>query len=241
MSNSKKDSFWISYADLMTLLMVVFLLISVSFMALVEDEKEKEETIVSKYQTTKEELFKDLSKTFKNDLKHWDIELNKNLSIQFSNPDVLFPSGDTKLTIRFRIILAEFFPKYLKIITDKKYKDVISEVRIEGHTDDVMLINGWTGDPYIDNIELSQDRARNVLAFLRSLPAYKKLHPKDELRMKFWLTANGLSYGRMLDKNKEFAIKSDNNNVDKEKSRRVEFKILTRSDELVEEIIKQFD
>lgn len=241
MSNSKKDSFWISYADLMTLLMVVFLLISVSFMALVEEEKEDEQTIISKYQTTKEELFKDLSKTFKNDLKHWDIELNKNLSIQFSNPDVLFPSGDTKLTLRFRIILAEFFPKYLKIITDKKYKDVISEVRIEGHTDDVMLINGWTGDPYIDNIELSQDRARNVLAFLRSLPSYKKLHPKDELRMKFWLTANGLSYGRMLDKNKKFAIKSDNNNVDKEKSRRVEFKILTRSDELVEEIIKQFD
>ena len=241
MSSNKKDSFWISYADLMTLLMVVFLLISVSFMALVEEEKEEEQSIISKYQTTKEELFLDLSRKFDKDLKKWNINVNKDLSIQFSNPDVLFPSGQTQLNDQFKSILSVFFPKYLHIIMKKKYRDVISEVRIEGHTDNVAIVSGTSGDSYIDNVQLSQDRSRNVLAYLRSLSAYKNLNSKDELMMKFWITANGLSYGRMLDKDEKFSILTDNKKVDNFKSRRVEFKILTRSDELVEEIIKKFD
>ena len=53
---SKKDSFWISYADLMTLLMIVFLLIALSYMALVNDQQEKDQLILSEYQNTKKQL-----------------------------------------------------------------------------------------------------------------------------------------------------------------------------------------
>jgi outer membrane protein OmpA-like peptidoglycan-associated protein len=234
---SNKDNFWISYTDLMTLLMIVFLLISLSYMALVEKEKEKEQLILSEYQNTKKQLYDELSANFDKDMKKWKIELNKDLSIQFTNPEVLFPSGKSELTNEFKAILTEFLPKYIKIITQKKYRESISEIRIEGHTDDVQI--GITEDSYIDNIQLSQDRARNVLAFLRSLPVYKRLYPSDELMLKYWLTANGLSYGRMLDNNKDLALFSKKE-INRTNSRRVEFKILTRSEELIEKVIKQF-
>jgi outer membrane protein OmpA-like peptidoglycan-associated protein len=169
-------------------------------------------------------------------MKKWKIELNKDLSIQFTNPEVLFPSGKSELTNEFKAILIEFFPKYIKIITQEKYRKSISEIRIEGHTDDVAI--GKSNDPYIDNIQLSQDRARNVLAFLRTLPVYKNLKPSDEKVLKYWFTANGLSYGRTLDNKKELTYFS-NREINRTNSRRVEFKILTRSEELIEEVIEQ--
>ena len=72
---SKKDSFWISYADLMTLLMIVFLLIALSYMALVNDQQEKDQLILSEYQNTKRQLYDELSANFDKDFKKWKIEL----------------------------------------------------------------------------------------------------------------------------------------------------------------------
>jgi len=233
---SQKDNFWISYADLMTLLMIVFLLIALSYMALVNDQQEKDQLILSEYQNTKRQLYDELSANFDKDFKKWKIELNKDLSIQFTNPEVLFPSGKSELTAEFKNILNDFFPKYIRIITKPKFRKSISEIRIEGHTDDIPI--GKTEDSYIDNIQLSQDRARNVLAYLRSLPVYKKLKSSDEKVLKYWFTANGLSYGRTLDNKKELTFYS-NKNINRTNSRRVEFKILTRSEELIEEVIKQ--
>jgi outer membrane protein OmpA-like peptidoglycan-associated protein len=233
---SKKDNFWISYADLMTLLMIVFLLISLSFMALVNEDQEKKQSILSEYQNTRKQLYDELNANFYKDIKKWKVELNKDLSIQFTNPEVLFPSGKSELTSEFKIILSQFFPRYIEIITKQKYRKNISEIRIEGHTDDVAI--GTSNDPYIDNVQLSQDRARNVLAYLRTLPGYKNLKPSDEKVLKYWFTANGLSYGRTLDNNKELTFHSDKE-INRTNSRRVEFKILTRSEELIEDFIEQ--
>ena len=40
---NKKDNFWIPYADLMTVLMVVFLFISIAYMGLLQIDKNKKE------------------------------------------------------------------------------------------------------------------------------------------------------------------------------------------------------
>ena len=51
---SKKESFWIPYADLMTVLMVIFLFISLSYMGLVQFQKKQQDKIFEEYylQTT---------------------------------------------------------------------------------------------------------------------------------------------------------------------------------------------
>ena len=127
---------------------------------------------------------------------------------------------------------------HLNVITQDKYKEKIEEIRIEGHTDDVPIHR--TNDPYIDNVQLSQDRSRNVLAFLRGLPSYQNLPTEKEQLLQFWLTANGLSYGRTLDNNKELTFISKKT-TDKEKSRRVEFRIVTTSEIIVEQVIEQLN
>ncbi len=62
---------------------------------------------------------------------------------------------------------------------------------------------------------------------------------KEQL-LQFWLTANGLSYGRTLDSNKELTFISKEP-TDKEKSRRVEFRIVTTSEILVQKVIEQLN
>lgn len=238
MMSSKKENFWIPYADLMTVLMVIFLFISLAYMGLVQFQKKQQDKIFEEYKETKENLYNELRETFKADFNRWDLELDKDLSIKFTNPEVLFPSGKSDITPRFQNILNEFFPKYLKVILQPKYSDKIAEIRIEGHTDDRPTFE--TSDPYIDNIKLSQDRSRMVLQFLRSLPYYKSLSQTQEQLLQFWLTANGLSFGRTLDKNKNLTIYSKQP-IDDDQSRRVEFRIVTTSEVLVEKVIKQLN
>ena len=62
---SKKESFWIPYADLMTVLMVIFLFISLSYMGLVQFQKKQQDKIFEEYQQTKENLYSELRETFK--------------------------------------------------------------------------------------------------------------------------------------------------------------------------------
>jgi outer membrane protein OmpA-like peptidoglycan-associated protein len=237
--NNRKDSFWIPYADLMTVLMVIFLFISLAIMVTVQREKRKQDEIFEEYQATKDTLYNELYAEFKDNFTNWSLELDKDLSIKFTNPSVLFKSGSSEITPTFKNILADFFPKYLRVVMQDKYENKIAEIRIEGHTDDVPI--NFTNDPYIDNVQLSQDRSRNVLAYLRQLPYYSdSLSPEKEQRLRYWLTANGLSYGRTLDNNKQYTYNSKQP-INKEISRRVEFRIITTSENLVEEVIKRLN
>lgn len=235
---SKKNSFWIPYADLMTVLMVIFLFISLAYMGLLQYQQKQQDEIFKEYKETKESLYNELKDAFKYDFKKWNLELGKDLSIKFTNPNVLFTTGSAEVTPKFKEILNRFFPKYLKIVLQKKYLNKIAEIRIEGHTDNVPF--SGSNDPYIANLRLSQARSRNVLKYLRSLPQYKNLLSGKKSRLQFWLTADGLSYGRTLDKNGNLTYIT-HNSIDRKKSRRVQFRIITTSAELVNKIIKKID
>lgn len=235
MSN-KKENFWIPYADLMTVLMVVFLFISIAYMGVVEFQKKQQNKIFEDYRESKESLYRDLNEKFKDDFKKWSVILDKDLSIKFTNPEVLFPSGKSTITKTFQEILNDFIPKYLDIILNQKYENKIAEIRIEGHTDDVAT--NESSDSYIDNIKLSQERSRNVLKYLRSTMYFKTLPNANKEKLQFLLTANGLSYGRTLDDNKKLTYFS-NEPINKKNSRRVEFRIVTSSENLIEKVLKE--
>jgi len=233
----KIDTNWISFSDIMTGLMVIFMFISISYMLEVQKKQQERDEIFKEFKETKEALFNDLNETFKDDFLKWEVELDKDLSIKFTNPDVLFESGKTNIRPYFSEILASFFPRYFKILLQEKYKAKIAEIRIEGHTDRVSAPE-FDKDPYIGNVILSQLRSAEVLKFFRNMGYYSKLSKIDEDRIQFWLTANGLSYGRTLDINKQLTA------ISKEKinngfSRRVEFRIVTTSDELIKKVLKE--
>lgn len=238
MSGTKKESHWIPLADLMTVLMVIFLFMSISYMALVEKRQKEQNKIFKDYEESKVALYNELNKAFKDDFAKWDLKLDNDLSIKFTNPQVLFQTGKSDITPYFQTILTEFLPKYLSVVLQNKYKDKIAEIRIEGHTDTKPI--GLTSDPYIDNMKLSQDRARNVLAFLRTQSCFINLQPTEKERLQYWLTANGLSYGRTVDKDYKISFDSKQP-IDNDKSRRVEFRIVTTSEAIINEALKNIN
>jgi outer membrane protein OmpA-like peptidoglycan-associated protein len=233
MSSHKKDNYWIPLSDLMTVLMVIFLFISISYMLDVRNKQAERDKIFEDFKNTKLDLLKELQTEFKDDFRKdkWNAVLDTaDLSIKFVNEKVLFDFQESSLKPEFQAVLTNFFPRYLKILLKPQYKDKISEVRIEGHTD-------IKGD-YIYNLELSQDRTRNVLKYLLDLSCCTALNSEEKSKLRFWLTANGLSFGRTLDTDGNLTAFS-NKPPDDLKCRRVEFRIVTTSSKLVEEAIKQ--
>ena len=236
-NNKGNESNWISFSDIMTGLMVIFMFIAISYIVEVQKKQKERDVIFEEFKATKEQLYSELENTFKDDFKEWQVELDKDLSIKFTNPEVLFESGQINIRPYFSTILDDFLPRYFDILLQEKYTDKIAEIRIEGHTDTVTAYR-YDKDPYIGNVILSQLRSAQVLKYFRNMDYYQNLNTKTEQKLQFWLTANGLSYGRTLDNNKELTVlsgKPANNNF----SRRVEFRIITTSESLVDKVIKE--
>jgi len=232
-----KESSWISFTDLMTALMVIFMFIAISYIVEVKKEQDKIAIILEDYENNKTYLYNTLQEEFKDDFQKWEIQLNEDLSIQFTNPDILFASGQKDLQPRFKQNLDEFLPRYFNILLSSQYKDKILEIRIEGHTDTVPAPR-YDRDPYIGNTLLSQLRATEVLKYFKNSQYHKNLDSESKKDLRYMLTANGLSYGRMLDNNKEL-IEISGNLPNNDISRRVEFKIVTKTEEAVEKAIQQ--
>jgi len=221
MTHQSSETHWVSLSDMMTGLMMVFLFISILFM----HQWQKE--FVS-YQNNKNSLYKELNNQFKEKYKEWDMILEKDLTIKFTNPEVLFDYRSAEITPKFSMILSEFIPQYLAIITKEKYKDSISEVRIDGHTAD------W--DDYMYTIQLSQERSNSVLKYILNSQYFFNIPEGEKNLVKFWMTSNGLGNGRALDETGKYVFETKKQTS--AGSRRVEFRIVTRSEELIDKVIK---
>jgi outer membrane protein OmpA-like peptidoglycan-associated protein len=222
-----QDAHWIPLSDLMTGLMVIFLLIAVMYMLKVEADKDRIRNIAIAYNEIRDGLFIDLHNEFSNDLIRWHAQLIKSdLTVRFTEPEVLFATGSSELKPEFKAILSDFFPRYVRILTSPKYRSAITEIRIEGHTS-----SDWTGqtsaqDAYFHNMELSQARTRSTLSYVLGLPSVEG----DRAWLTRFLTANGLSSSR--------PILDANRHEDAERSRRVEFRVRTDAENRIAAIMQ---
>ena len=230
---AKQHNVWMSVSDLMMGLMVIFLFIAVSYISRVK----KNQNVLSNYVETKQKLHDKLVNEFKGDTAVWQMSIGRDLSMKFNNPTVLFASSSYELTPQIKEILDKFLPKYLDILLNDSLKKNIQEIRIEGHTDDVKY-DQYDKDPYIANAILSQQRALSVLRYLRSMPSFQKYSKSEKRLLEYWFTANGLSYGKSLDSDGVYTIKSGKS-IDAQKSRRVEFRIITTGEEVLENFVNK--
>ena len=193
-SNENSDSQWISISDLMSVLMMIFLFIAISYMMDVVKEKDKIKEIAVAYNNLQTKLYDDLKKEFNKDIINWNAEIDKQtLSVKFNAPEVLFNTGSSILKKDFKRILDDFFPRYIKILTKEEYNNDIVEIRIEGHTSSEWKFNVSKDEAYFYNMNLSQDRTRKVLEYVLN---NKKLNSKEWAKTK--LTANGLSSSKPI-------------------------------------------
>lgn len=205
---------WLSVADLMAGLMVIFLFIAIVYIRPVAEQNRQIKDIAVTWQEKETEIYEALLEEFKDDLRRWDAEIEKDtLTVRFKSPEVLFETGKDTIRLKFAIILKNFFPRYVEVL--KPYKDSIEEIRVEGHTSSRWNDHTEPDEAYFLNMALSQARTRAVL---------KKVFNMYEVSdNRHWLqplvTANGLSSSRpRLDE------KGEENH---EKSRRVEFRVRT--------------
>lgn len=231
--DKNSDNIWSSISDLMSGLMIVFLFTSVIFMSKVIDEntniKKQQQTvenIVATYEESKENIYNDLYNEFENDIKSFNMEIDKDGTIRFKEPEVFFNKGESELKTEFKDILDSFFPRYINVIYTN-YRDKVTEIRIEGHTSSEWEEGVDKKVSYFKNMELSQDRTRNVLEYVMNM---KELNKYED-----WLidniTANGMSYSHRI---------FNDNIEDKDASRRVEFRVITNSEETINDIIDNY-
>lgn len=228
-----RPNVWLAVSDLMTGLMVIFLFVAIAYISRVRQNQ----SVLSDYIDTKEQLHDKLVQEFEGDALKWQMEIGKDLSMKFKEPTVLFATGSYELTPRFREILDEFLPRYFQILLNDSLRHNIREIRIEGHTDDVP-IPSVDPDPYIANVVLSQQRALSVLRYFRRMPVFHNYTENQKRLLEFWFTSNGLSYGKAVDENGDFVQKSGLK-IDKDRSRRVEFRIVTSGDDILENFVKK--
>ncbi|HEX4045743.1 MAG TPA: OmpA family protein [Gammaproteobacteria bacterium] len=215
---------WISLSDLMTGLMMVFMLIAASFMLRVEQTTT---LVVKEYQETKSNLSMALQKEFAQNLKQWNAEMLGDMTIRFKDPNVLFDTGSATVKPAFKEILKDFMPRYIKLVTSEKYKNSIKEIRIEGHTSKRWASNTDELTAYIKNMRLSQERSQSTLEYILSLPSLNN----DQVWIRQNLTANGFSSSK--------PIIGKNGIIDADRSQRVEFRIITNADERMQAIAEK--
>lgn len=224
-----KNGYWVSISDIMSAMMIVFLFISVSFLAELQVQQKVTDEVINGYAETKGNLTEALKNEFKDDFTRWGAVLDEDtMSIRFDDPDVLFAKGSATLSLKFQQTLNEFIPRYVALLSQPEYRDAIQEIRIEGHTSSEWEGQVGTDQSYFKNMELSQARTRAVLQYILNMPLLQSLKP--------WMiekiTANGLSYSqrRMKDGVEDMVH-----------SRRVEFRIRTNADEKMSELKKNYD
>lgn len=230
---SKGHNVWMSVSDLMTGLMIIFLFISISYISKVQENAVN----LRDYVEVKNNLHDKLVNRFEGDTAKWVMSIGGDLSMKFRKSEVQFAAGSWQLTPQFEEILDEFLPKYFDILLNDSLRNHIEEIRIEGHTDDKPMPS-LDPDPYIANVILSQRRALSVLRYFRNMEYFKNLPEDQQHTLEYWFTANGLSYGKALDNNNQYSF-SSKKDINRDKSRRVEFRIITDSEKLLERFVEQ--
>jgi outer membrane protein OmpA-like peptidoglycan-associated protein len=209
----EESNFWISYTDLITGFMIMFIVIAFWLYS----QNTEKDAVEGKYK----ELVTEFRDKFRNTP---NIQVNKDGTLRFVTlGNILFENGDTTLTPHFQTLLDGFIPKYLvavKEVYDRQKTDkvLIKEIRIEGHA------SSEGGQDYIYNLALSSGRALRVYEYLLNHPTYKNYSSEFKKFILQNTISCGYSYARALNSGGKF--KEDSESEDYDKSRRVEFRII---------------
>jgi chemotaxis protein MotB len=142
----------------------------------------------------------------------------KSGSIRFSS-NILFNKAQFELKENSQKELSALLKKYIHILLlDEKVKQHIDHITIEGHTD--------SDGTYLNNLELSQKRALEVMKFLYSLDF------KNKELLERYISASGRSSSNLVYKN---GIE------DKDASRRIEIKFQIKNEQAIKEIENYLD
>ncbi len=151
--------FWISFADLMTALMVMFLLVmSVAVLAITKDVSETDRKQAERVQEI-DKLWARIEKTAQ---QYPGISVDRNRNVIDFGDRARFDTDSSKLTAEQAQYLTTFVSELLKIARDKLAQKWIKRLVVEGFADQ-------RGN-YLLNLNLSLQRSQRVLCVLLAPP-----------------------------------------------------------------------
>ncbi len=224
--NRNEESTWLSLSDMMTVLMLLFLVLVI---IVTWDTKKVNNEItgeISQITEAEKQLCKDLKNKIFKKFTNQDLEIDCNpITVTFINPDYQFDKNRSEVKPEFKKALEKFIPIFINTIYGWKNISLVDEVRVEGHTDSDFSSEKTKLQGFLYNMKLSQERSRNVLDYSMNMDVFRSSQELNEWGYRK-MTANGLSFSRR--KFIENSIKEDKKN-----SRRVEFKLRTKTQELI--------
>lgn len=225
---------WMSASDLMTVLMILFLLIAIFYTIQKSQQAEEITKTADALIQTEEELCRKIKEKFSDLMEDKKIQvICSPITVRFVDPLYKFKKNSSELRKALRGVLDFFFPALIELIhSDNKYVHALEELRVEGHTSSEYKGNKGM-ESFQFNMQLSQDRARNVVNYCLGLEPIKGADPQKEELYKArekWafhnLTANGLSFAKLI-------RNPQNYKENKTASRRVEFKLITNTRDII--------
>lgn len=158
-SRKNKDEgekpFWISFADLMTALMVLFLLVmSVALLAVTKTVSETER----RKAVREEEISQLLTRLEDVAAQHPGMTINREKNVIDFGDRVRFETGSSQLTAEQAKYLRAFLPTVLELAEEQPGKKWLKRIVVEGFADQ-------RGD-YLMNLNLSLQRSQRVLCVL---------------------------------------------------------------------------
>lgn len=209
----EESYFWPSFTDLLTIVLLCFILIFISMMIIKSLQIEEMKRTIDQIMGVREKIVRDLQEEVKD--SQLEIEIDENTGAIIFDTEILFAYDEAKLKQTSFHFLDEFVPKYLDTLLKSGYEDDIAEIIIEGHTD--------RDGTYLYNLKLAQDRAYSVASYIIS-EDFPYKHIQEHLQKK--LTVNSKSYSDYrTDEEGDYSA---------ENSRRVEFKFRLKDEEILE-------
>jgi outer membrane protein OmpA-like peptidoglycan-associated protein len=218
---SSGDDEWISVSDMMAGLMMIFLFLSIIYI-------ENISKYFSEVSDLSDDICADLRNEFEQETNEWDMSICENgLLISFES-DSNFEVNSANLSAEFSEVLESFYPRLMNVMFG--YRETISELRIEGHTDSSVRATDSRLTGYVYNTQLSQNRSRNVMEFALALPLI--IENEQYLDWSFThVTAHGMSSSKNV---------FDANGIeDYAASRRVEFRLRTTAEERLLDLVSE--
>ena len=216
----EETSYWVSFSDLMASVLIIFILLFVYNLIAYEESMNETEKMIQELTSTRMKIITMLQEEF--DKEDIDIIIDPKTGAIQLNESILFDTGKSQLKDAGKEFAEKFIPIYVKILLgNDEIKSQISQIIIEGHTDDV--------GGYLYNLKLSQERSLSVAQFLLN-PEFDYMY-KDE--MEKYLTINGRSYSEPILNNDE--------SINKDASRRVEIKFRLKEEEVLLQIQKELE
>ena len=206
--SQENNIFWVTMTDLMTALVLVFMVLF--FYTYITSFYEKLERTVAQ-QNAAEALKETLQK------KHLSAFVDTSAGVVKISDLELFDLNSYELSPKGKQYLSGFAPAYLESLFKNEYlKNNIDKIIIQGHTDSQTYKGKYSDDEqYMKNMELSLKRAYSVANYMINTP-YNKTNGDKLHKM---IIVEGASFSNPIyTKGKE----------DFAKSRRVELKIVMK-------------